>query len=204
MACQGTLKCPKCDLLMRPPTSKGSKFNPRNHLYEHYMEFKREWEKDGRTKDGALPLGSFCYQCWSKEADRREREGGNIPNKVPTISYTSAVLESFDSEGKKTKNGLPIKVLEPCNDHPLPPRINQTVREREKMVSTIQYRGSMMEAEMDPASKCNRSLRNQRHSNTRKMIRKQSLNDQVLALAQLPRTEVVHTWWHKDSNDKSV
>ena len=195
MACQGTLKCPKCDLLMRPPTSKGSKFNPSNHLYEHYMEFKREWEKDGRTKDGALPLGSFCYQCWSKEADRREREGGNIPQQSAHNLIHVSCFGKFRFRRKKDEEFITIEVLEPCNDHPLPPRINQTVREREKMVSTIQYRGSMMEAEMDPASKCNRSLRNQRHSNTRKMIRKQSLNDQVLALAQLPRTEVVHTWW---------
>ena len=138
--------------------------------------------------------GAFATSVGQKRLTEERGRGEIFPNKVPTISYTSAVSESSDLEGKKTKNGLPIEVLEPCNDQPLP-RINQTVREREKMVSTIQYRGSMMEAEMDPASKCNRSLRNQRHSNTRKMIRKQSLNDQVLALAQLPRTEVVHTWW---------
>ena len=132
MACQGTLKCPKCDLLMRPPTSKGSKFNPSNHLYEHYMEFKREWEKDGRTKDGALPLGSFCYQCWSKEADRREREGENIPQQSAYNLIYVSCFGKFRFRRKKDEEFITIEVLEPCNDHPLPPR---AIKLREMMLS---------------------------------------------------------------------
>ena len=79
MACQGTLKCPKCDLLMRPPTSKGSKFNPSNHLYEHYMEFKRESEKDGRPKMVRCHSGAFATSVGQKRLTEERGRGGNIP-----------------------------------------------------------------------------------------------------------------------------
>ena len=139
--------------------------------------------------------GAFATSVGQKRLTGERGRRENIPQQSAYNLIHASCFGKFRFRRKKDEEFITIEVLEPCNDHPLPPRINQTVREREKMVSTIQYRGSMMEAEMDPASKCNRSLRNQRHSNTRKMIRKQSLNDQVLALAQLPRTEVVHTWW---------
>ena len=55
--------------------------------------------------------GAFATSVGQKRLTEEKGRGKIFPNKVPTISYTSAVSESFDSEGKKTKNLLQSKYL---------------------------------------------------------------------------------------------
>ena len=93
---------------------------------------KESGKKTGEQKMVRCHSGAFATSVGQKRLTEEKGRGKIFPNKVPTISYTSAVSESSDLEGKKTKNGLPIEVLEPCNDHPLPTRI---IKLREMMLS---------------------------------------------------------------------
>ena len=93
---------------------------------------KESGKKTGEQKMVRCHSGAFATSVGQKRLTGERGRRENIPQQSAYNLIHASCFGKFRFRRKKDEEFITIEVLEPCNDHPLPPR---TIKLREMMLS---------------------------------------------------------------------